>query len=526
MSLRKSIRWRIQIWHAALLLFMCLGFGVTAYRLEKSNALSRIDQDLDIRLNTLVTSVNRRGGPPGRRPPPRAEDGLMADDPSRDGRPPRRRPPRDGDPGGPPEEGWNPGRPPGEDGDEEDGRPPRDRRRLLSDLGSPEVTALFDQQTPGSFYYQIWDRSQTLLAKTGNAPADISLPVTKSEGGKNKAIRVRGGLRESYVFTPPGECFLVGLPLRGMEQDSREFAWKIAGIGAAVLTFGLAVGWWIASRALRPISEISLAASRIAAGNLHERIRTGETESELGRLASVLDDTFQRLNTAFDEQARFTSDAAHELRTPLAIILARSQLALSKERGIEDYRETIEISQRAAKRMHALVESLLQLAVLDGSGRDLHPESCDLREIVADQISLMGSMAAEKDIAVITSLSPAKCIANVGHIGQIVINLLTNAVKFCPPGSEIRIRTCSSGDSAMMVVTDNGPGIAEKHLPFLFERFYRVESSRNRDTGGAGLGLAICQRLAEAHGGSLIVQSTEGQGASFTLTLPVDGART
>jgi len=464
MSIRNSIRWRIQSWHGVLLLAMCAGFGVTAYRLELANALRHADQELEIRLGALTTALNQGGGgPPGEHPPP--PDGP--EDPDR--------PPPDGPPG----------------------------------FHSPEVSSLFVAAEPQPFYYQVWSRHGTILDQQPEMPRVLE-----------KSIRTRDGMREFYLFTPPGECLLVGRSLAGLDRDMREFAWKLAGIGAAVLAFGLAVGWWIASRALRPIAQISAAASRIAGGNLKQRIRTSETESELGRLASLLDDTFQRLDAAFDEQARFTSDAAHELRTPVSIILAQSQLALAKDRSASDYRETIEISQRAAKRMHALIESLLQLSVIDASGieHDLHPS--DLREIASEQIALIGPLAADKKMTLVPDLAPAPCLANAEHLAQIVVNLLTNAVKFSPPGSIIKILTGVENDNAILTVSDTGPGIPEHHLPHLFERFYRVEGSRNRATGGAGLGLAICKRIAEAHGGSLTVESRSGEGSSFTLSIP------
>jgi len=493
MSLRKSIRWRIQAWHGVLLLVLCTGFGVTAYRLEKSNAQRHFDQELELRLSALSNALSSQGGGPpgdGRRPPREGREGP----PGEEGPPPHERPE------GPPD------------------RPPRDGPRTPPGFRSLEVTSLFDSKEGAPFYYQAWTRRKTVMDKSSTAPPRIPQPVAPD--ALEKAVRTRDGFRECYVFTPPGECLLVGRSTAGLDREMLDFGWKLTGIGAAVLASGLAVGWWIATRALRPVSEISAAASRIAGGNLKERIRTSETESELGRLASLLDDTFGRLDAAFEEQARFTSDAAHELRTPVSIILAQTQLALAKDRSAGDYRETIEMSQRAAKRMHALIESLLQLSVIDAAGRELTLHAVDLKEVASEQIALMETLAAEKNISLVPDLSSAPCMANAEHIGQIVINLLTNAVKFSSSGSEIRIRTGLKEGWVFLGVEDDGPGIPAHHLPHLFERFYRVESSRNRATGGAGLGLAICQRIAEAHGGLLTVESEEGKGSVFTLTIP------
>jgi len=325
------------------------------------------------------------------------------------------------------------------------------------------------------------------------------------------------------MFTPPGECLLAGRSQVGFENEMRRFAWKLAGISAAVLGVGLAIGWWIASRAMRPISQISAAATRIAAGHLNERIHTDETDSELGKLAMLLDETFQRLDAAFDEQARFTSDAAHELRTPVSIILGQAQLALARERSSEDYRATIAICQRAAKRMHGLIESLLDLAVLDASPTSSGQVECDLAELAGQHLALMHDLADEEGITLTGHLESASCRANPDRLAQILDNLLSNALKFSPAGSEVHLRTWVEDGHCCLSVRDTGPGIAAEHLPHLFERFYRADTSRNRATGGAGLGLAICQRIAEAHGGSLSVESQPGTGSCFTLRLPKAG---
>jgi len=472
MSFRKSIRWRIQSWHGALLLAMCAGLGVTAYRLEKSNALRRFDLDLETRLGALTSSLGKNSGPPGDRPP--------RDDPSRQG----------------------PRRPPG--------------------FQSPEIQSLFPKTSNGGFYYQVWTRRGEVMDRSSSAPSGIGLPAKDS--GLEKLIRQRNGMREFYIFTPPGECILVGASTTAMERELGELAWKLGLTGAAVLAIGLAGGWWIATRALRPISDISLAAQRIAGGNLKERIRTGETGSELGQLAGLLNETFTRLDDAFEEQSRFTSDAAHELRTPVSVILAQSQLALKADRSAEDYREAIIVTRRSAQRMNDLIESLLQLAIIDSEKGKRNFSTVDLADIAVEQILLTAPLAAEKGITIRQDLASAKCLGDGDQIGRIAMNLLGNSVKFCPPGSNVHIMTTSQNGIACLSVSDNGPGIPANHLPHIFERFYRADASRNRASGGAGLGLAICKRIAESHGGSLTVESSEGSGSVFTLILPIGGA--
>jgi two-component system, OmpR family, sensor kinase len=508
MKFRQSIRWRIQAWHGALLLAVISAFCATTYRLQESNARRRADVELDVRLSTL-TGLLGRNGLPG--PPPRHPDGPPPDEngPPNDQGPPfggRRFPPPRADLPPPIREGGPPREP--------DRGPPPDT------FDAPEISSLFDSRGDAPFYFCVWRRDGPVMTKSERVPDDTWRPKPSGSTSLTKATRDREGFREMYVFTPPGECLLVGQSTAPIQREMRDFAWKLAAIGAGVLALGLAGGWLLASRAIRPISEISSTASRIAAGNLAERIHTSETESELGQLAAVLDQTFQRLDAAFAEQARFTSDAAHELRTPVSIILGQTQLALARERSAEEYRATIEACQRAAKRMHGLIESLLQLSVLDAARQPLDRQPCDLAELGREHLEMMRPLADEQRIALEADLAPAPCAADAGGISQILVNLLTNAVKYSRPGDKIRVATHRENGCAIIRVSDTGPGIAADHLPHVFERFYRADVSRNRTTGGAGLGLAICKSIAEAHGGNLTVESAPDAGSSFTLRIP------
>ena len=467
MRFGKSIRWRIQAWHGLLLLAVTSAFGVTAWRLEKENLVKRLDEELQQRL-VLVSTALQQGGPRAGAPRPA------------------------------------PGHP-----------PPRDA--MLAGFRSPGFIARFDGGPPETFYYQVWSRTGEPLSRSAGAPEGIPLPAKSTMDTK---ARERGGYREAYLFTPPGECLLVGRSAAPMKRAMKEFAWKTAGVGGGLLAAGLAVGWWISSRALQPISAISTAAARIAAGNLKERIATSETESELGRLAALLDDTFRRLDSAFDEQARFTSDAAHELRTPVSIILAQSQLALARERDLGFYKETIEASLRAARRMQSVIDSLLQLAVLDASAGAVDLKPGDLAVVCAESLSALRVLAREKGIALVDRLRPANGRMNAEQVGQVLANLVGNAIKYSPAGPTVTVETGTRDEWAFLSVADDGPGIAPEHLPHLFERFYRTDRSRHSATGGTGLGLAICRRIAGAHGGSVSVESATGKGSVFCFRLP------
>ncbi len=290
-------------------------------------------------------------------------------------------------------------------------------------------------------------------------------------------------------------------------------------VGGVILFFGLAGGWWIVSRSLRPVVEISSAAAKISAGDLSQRINVAEAESELGQLAAVLNSTFARLEAAFAQQQQFTSDAAHELRTPVSVMLTQVQAALNRERTAPEYRETVEACQRAAQRMRRLIESLLALARLDAGQEPMKRLNFDLSKTTRDSVELIRPLADERGLKIIYDLPPLECVGDSERLAQVVINLLTNAIQYNRPDGEVRVRLESQNNMAFLTVSDTGAGIAAEDLPRVFERFYRADKSRS--TGGNGLGLAISKAVVEAHGGTIEVSSAENTGTTFSVRLPV-----
>ncbi|MCX6855310.1 MAG: HAMP domain-containing sensor histidine kinase, partial [Verrucomicrobia bacterium] len=373
--------------------------------------------------------------------------------------------------------------------------------------------AFASEQAP--YYFTLWFRDGTVLERSPNAPLASKAPPYES----NTQFRNTGSGFEVYGFTPPGECILVGISNTSVQAAMRAFTWKIVAVCGGVLALGLLGGWWVAARAIAPIRDISATAMRIAQGDLNQRIRVSNTDTELGQLTALLNDTFTRLAASFEEQKRFTSDAAHELRTPISVILAQTQLALSKERTNEANVKTIEMTRRSAERMQNLIESLLTLAKADAGAKEAR-EPVQLDALTRENLDEIRPLAEQRQITLHGDFSPAACQAHPSHVTQILTNLLANAVKYCRPGDHVHISTHRHNGHAILKVADTGPGIAAEHLPYLFDRFYRADASRNRSTGGAGLGLAICKTLAEAHGGHLRVESVLEQGTTFELTLP------
>jgi two-component system OmpR family sensor kinase len=494
-----SIRWRLQAWHSLILVAVLIGFGVTAYRVARGNQLRRIDQELQQRLMTAF-----RPGPPAERHGPKG--------------PPTQGPPLEG----PHPEGPHPERRPNDFGHEHD---PSAWRQHMQEVIA-HAGALEAGQT-NAFYYIVWQRDGTLLASSPGTPRDVPMPaetetVEREAGDRPGPItRTRGEFREFCLCFPFGDRALVGRSMAPDLAAMHRLALWLFTAGAAVLTLGMAGGWWVATRAIRPIEDISATAVKIAGGDLSQRINASDTESELGRLAGVLNSTFARLEAAFANQVRFTADASHELRTPVSVILSQTQTALSRERGAAEYRETLEACQRAAQRMRKLIESLLELARLDAGQELMKREPFDLSRVARESVELVRPLATERGMQIHCELPPVDCIGDAERMGQVVTNLLSNAIHFNREKGEVSVVARAENGTAFLTVADSGVGIPPEDLRHIFERFYRVDKSRSRIQGKTGLGLAICKAIVEAHSGSIEVTSQPGGGSKFEVRLPV-----
>ena len=505
----KSIRWRLQIWYGLILLAVLAGFGASAYQLERGRVFKRVDDELQRRVGALA-SVFRQprnhapGGPHFDGPP---------DDRLEPGNPPPEHGPNDDHPE-PHGRGPNPGRP---------GQPDRGPREFHL---QPQQAALFDESDTNGFYYVVWRRDGQELARSTNAPAGINmpphLPQPPGAGPQSAPPQMRGTFRESILITPPGETILAGRSFAPQLADLRRTALILTSVGAGILLLGLLGGWWLASRAIRPIADISSAAVKISAGDLSQRINISETESELGRLASVLNSTFARLDAAFAQQQQFTSDAAHELRTPVSVMLTQTQTILNRERSAADYRETVEACQRAAQRMRRLIESLLELARLDAGQQQMKRMRFDLAQTARDCVTLIQPLADERHVKVFCNVPPLNCLGDPERLSQVITNLLTNAIAYNKDNGEVRVSGEVKNGTTILTVRDTGVGISSADLPHVFDRFYRVD--RSRTSGNTGLGLAISKAIVEAHGGTIEVSSQLDVGTSFMVRLPSEGA--
>jgi heavy metal sensor kinase len=388
---------------------------------------------------------------------------------------------------------------------------------LLADLNLPPRPG---GQTADPGYFAVW-RADGSVLKSADLPVDVTPPVLPA-GIAPATVQLswRGEFREAAVFAPYSARVLVGRSAAEARAELGRFAWQLGAAGAAVLAIGLAGGWLASARILRPIAGISATAAAISATNLSERINPATVDRELEDLARVLNATFDGLEAAFDRQARFTADASHELRTPLTVLRSQAQLALSRPRSAEEYRTSIEECLRAAERMTALVEGLLMLARADAGKLDLRHEAVDLKQATVDAVNQLRPLAEGSGITVATKLASAQVQGDAGRLGQVITNLVVNAIRYNRPGGQVQVRLAVNDGAVAIKVEDTGLGIPEGDQPHIFERFYRVSKDRSRLSGGSGLGLAISKSIVEAHGGTITFTSAVDKGTTFEVQLP------
>jgi two-component system, OmpR family, sensor kinase len=326
-------------------------------------------------------------------------------------------------------------------------------------------------------------------------------------------------------FTDFGECVLVGRSIAAELKSLSQFRLLLLTVGAAVLAFGLGGGWWLATVAIRPIREISAAAERLAVGELAQRIPVPASGNELAPLAKVLNSTFSRLDAVFARQQQFTADAAHELRTPVSVILMHAQNGLAAACANEEHREAFESCLRASQRMRKLTETLLQLARMDSGKESMPRSSVDLVPLVQECVDLVQPIAVARAVTIRCELAFVMCAGDPERLGQVITNLLTNAIQYSKTAAEVRVSVRADGDMAVLSVADDGVGVPPEHLPHIFERFYRADTARTGGPVHAGLGLALVEAIVRAHRGTVTVESKEGVGSTFEVRIPAVSAK-
>jgi heavy metal sensor kinase len=356
------------------------------------------------------------------------------------------------------------------------------------------------------------------LPRPSSPPAE-GRPTFESFEGRSGHTR----LLNRVVAGPDGPLVLqIAAPLLADDRELAELLTVMLLAGPLALTLALGGGYLLARRALDPVDRMSAEAEQITATQLDRRLDVSNPDDELGRLATTLNGMIIRLERSFEEIRRFTTDAAHELRTPLAVIRNVAEVALKSPREPEHYRRVLGDILEEVERLTRLAEQLLFLCREDAALVPRVMTDVRLDELVREATEHMGVVAAAKGLA-LSCIDLASCAvrADADQIRRLLFNLLDNAIKFTPAGGEVRVSLERMVGHALLTVADTGVGIPAEHIPRVFERFYRVDPARGQEGEGSGLGLAICRSVAEAHGGQIRIESNFGQGTRAALTLPL-----
>jgi heavy metal sensor kinase len=330
-----------------------------------------------------------------------------------------------------------------------------------------------------------------------------TLTGTALAGGRSVVLRVarseerlRGQLAE--VLT----VLLLGLPL--------------------VVVLAGAGGYLLARRALLPIDHLATSARRITAERLHERLSVPNPDDEIGRLAAVINDTFARLESSFEQLRRFTADASHELRTPLAVIRGIGELGLGETRTPAEYKEAMGSMLEEVDRLTNLVDTLLRLSYGDAGTVRLARAPVDLGQLTREVVSSLAVLAEERNQRFALDVADGvMAVADRLVLREAITNVVDNAIKYGGRDSTIAVRVQPAGRQAVITVADEGPGVAPEHRERIFDRFFRLDEGRSRDSGGTGLGLAIARWAVDLNGGHISVDGGDREGAVFRIELPL-----
>jgi signal transduction histidine kinase len=305
-------------------------------------------------------------------------------------------------------------------------------------------------------------------------------------------------------------------------------AWTMVVVSPFLVAVSVLFAWIISGRVFRPIDRIIDQVEAITDGrSLHRRLAIGAAGEELSRLSATLNAFIERIETSFGALRRFTADASHELKTPLAVMRADVERAMHPTATETDQAVALEEALQQVTRMADLVDSLLTLARADEGRFDLYREPVELTPLTNEVVETARLLGEDAGLVILAPhIENAEVLGDLTRLRQLFLNLVTNAIKYTPRGGTVEITVHRDESVVRVAVRDTGIGIAAADLPFVFERFWRADRVRSRasERGGFGLGLAISHWIAQAHGGVLDVQSRLGRGSTFTVTLPLAGA--
>jgi heavy metal sensor kinase len=385
-----------------------------------------------------------------------------------------------------------------------------------------EVVALGD-------LFLVFDARGTLVAQSdGLARHGVRQPPPPGLG--HEILFTSGGPADFRVRLAWQRVSAGGVPLvLGVADPQRKFEGVLGSFTVVLLTSMLAIlgvatlgGIWLGRRALAPVARITDDARAIGERSLSARLAVPQSGDELQQLSETLNAMLGRIDESFTRTRQFTADASHELRAPMTLISTAAQFALRRERTRDELLDSLRKILRESQHTTALIDDLLQLARGDAGREDAPLTPLDLAPLVREAADQAQAIGAARQIAVDWHLDRDTCpVRGDGmQLRRLLLILVDNALKYTPAGGRVSLHA-KTGDSDVSIgVADTGPGIAAADLPHVFERFWRADKVRSRESGGTGLGLAIAKQIADRHRGRIDVQSEVGRGTVFTVHLP------
>ncbi|MGZ8406182.1 MAG: sensor histidine kinase [Nitrospira sp.] len=409
-----------------------------------------------------------------------------------------------------------------------------EERGFLPLINEEELLSQFPELTRIDKFFQIFSPSGTITIRSPNIKQhEVPLSRTALD-----AAFAGQRIFESakYPKEPPLRLISVPIMYRGNLLYIVQVGTSMESVGETLQRFlvllvvaipialavSLAGGWFLAGRALRPVDKITLAAQRIAAGDLSQRLSMPAAHDEIGRLAATFNNMIGRLDTSFRQIRQFTSDASHELRTPLTVMKGETDLVLRRPRLLDDYKSVLESNLEEIDRMTRIVDELLFLSRADMGEVRVESLPVAMESLVEDIHRQAKLLAQDRNIEVLLgTVMPVVVQGDDLRLRELLLNLVENAMKYSHPGGKVEISLLNDGREARLSVTDQGIGIAPADHKKIFQRFFRTDVARGHTKKGTGLGLAICAWIAELHKGRVEVKSDLGQGSAFTVVLPL-----
>lgn len=403
----------------------------------------------------------------------------------------------------------------------------------ISALSINEIRDEFREHSvlgPGGDLFQVCDEHGVWLYRSvplENAQVVILPPGQLGTSRRIETIVVQNTLLRTasrrVIVSGHPYTVQVAAPIGEAVESLERFAWSLVIFIPVILLASSAGGFWVSRRALRPVDQITESARTISIQNLSERLLVPQTGDELQRLSETLNGMLGRLNDSVMRITQFTADASHELRAPVALIRTTAELTLERLRQPEEYERALKEVLTESERTSRLLDSLLTLARGDSETATLDFEHLYIGDPLKDAVSEGQKLAADKRIAISCELAnaPLAISGDADALHRVFLILIDNAIKYTGVDGEVLISVRQVNDSAEVTVRDSGIGIAKSDQPHIFDRFWRADKVRSRETGGAGLGLSIAQWIVSQHRGAITVDSEQGKGSVFRVAIPL-----